>query len=512
MPMRLSLLILAGAAGVLALADAAAQPPATPVVPAKQFPPVALPGPISIDHVGTFNGTRIAYRSVVEPIEVGDPAGRPVARLVATSYIARDAGPPRPVLFVFNGGPITATTPLHMGAFGPKRVAIPDALDADPATFRVVDNAYSPIDVADVVVFDPANTGFSRTLPGVDPKSQFSVKADGRQLAQLVIAWRRIHGRTQSPVYLVGESYGTMRAVEAADQLQKAGFPIAGIMLWGQAVNIVEYAQRPNNIVSYAVSLPTLAALGWVHNVADRKGRSFERFILDAKKYGAGEYLSVLFLGDQAPRARMEAVARRLQEFTGLPAKEFLDRRLKVTKTDYQRLLISGKLLETNDARYVLPQGTRGAPYATRWAPAAVEHFHNFLGVPDIGPYLLDAPNPPGFNAWDWGENKSPFLDWPYVGQLKSVMEQNSDFTLFVANGYFDTQTTVGAMDYLVAQSALPSDRVRTGAYWGGHMFYSVEASLKKVMNDVRAIVTHGRARRRGRDSAKMIKTGEVAQ
>lgn len=499
LPLALVASLAAPAAAASEPAAASAEPKPAPVPaaqPAKQLAPVALDRPIVAAHRGKFGGRDIAYRSVVEPVIVGDAEGKPVARLVATSYIADGTDAKRPVLFVFNGGPIGPTTPLHMGAFGPKRIAIPDNLDADAAGFKVVDNEYAPIDAADIVIFDPANTGYSRTLPGVLPESQFSNTADGRQLAQLVVEWRRIHNRPDAPIYLIGESYGTMRAVEAADQLQKAGTPVAGVMLLGQAVNIIEYAQRPNNIISYAVSLPTLAAIGWAHDKVDRKGRSFEAFIKEAQDYGAGEYLTVLFEGDKASPERKAMVAKRLEEFSGLPAEEFLRQRLKVSKVAYQGLLLPGMRLDTNDARYIVPEGQRWAPYLSRFEPEAVRHFHDFLKVPEsVGTYSLDNPASDSFSSWDWAENKTPFLDWPYVGQLKSAMETNPSFRLFVANGYFDTQTTIGAMDYLVAQSGFPQERVETRYYWGGHMFYTVEASLKTFTDEVRHFVRPANAK-----------------
>lgn len=113
----------------------------------------------------------------------------------------------------------------------------------------------------DLVFFDPAGTEFSRLLTGVAPESQFGTVADSRQIASLIIEWTRVHGRTASPVYLIGESYGTMRAPEAARQLSEAGVPVEGRVLLCHAVDIIEYAQRRGNIVSYAVSLPTLAAI-----------------------------------------------------------------------------------------------------------------------------------------------------------------------------------------------------------------------------------------------------------
>lgn len=464
-------------------------------VKASDSPPVLAPvnlsAPIITQHTGVFGGKSIAYQGVVEPFQIADAAGKPIAQLVTISYIATtNPSQQRPVLFVFNGGPIAASTLLHMGAFGPRRVAVPDDLTADPETFKVIDNVYAPLDVADVVIFDPASTGFGRVLPGVALESQFSVKADGWQLSQLVIQWSRAHGRTESPKYLVGESYGTMRAVEAAEQLQAANAPLAGVMLLGQAVNIIEYAQRPGNIISYAVSLPTLAAIGWHHDVVKKRGRNFEQFIKDAQTYAAGEYLSVLFQGDNAPLATRTAVARKLYEFTGLPAEAYLAGNLKVPKTQYQRELFPGQFLDTNDARYKTPAGGSGAQYASRHGPAAIEQLRTQLNVPDIGEYFTGTPVRGGLEAWDWGPNKTPFGDWPYVAQLRGVMQANPTFRVFVANGYYDTQTTVGAMDYFVSQGGFPRDRVRTRYYHGGHVFYTVESSLKLFCDDVRDMLT----------------------
>ncbi|MBK6799968.1 peptidase S10 [Novosphingobium sp.] len=441
-------------------------------------------------HRGTFNGQRITYVSCVERYATLDTAGQPAARITAISYVARKARPDRPVLFVFNGGPIVASYILHMGAFGPKRLAVPDDISASPDQFRLVDNPHAPLDVADVVFFDPAGTGLSEPAPGVSPASQFSVTADARQLQQLVLGWTRAHGRETAPVYLVGESYGTLRAPAAAQQLLDAGRAPAGVILIGQAVNIIEYAQRPGNIISYAVSLPTLAATAWWHGKAERRGRGFDQFMADAKAFGGGEYLSVLFAGDSASPERQRAVANELQAFTGIAAEEWLRRRLRMSKVDYQRALFPGERLATNDARY---RGPASGP--DPFSPVADAYGHQFtrylasdLGI-DAAGYRLAHPGVGGLESWDWGPNKTPFGDWPYGAAITALMNGNPDFRLLVGNGYYDTQTTVGAMDYLVNQGGWPRQRVRSVTYQGGHMPYSIEASLAELSRDVRAMV-----------------------
>ncbi|MCW1431095.1 S10 family serine carboxypeptidase-like protein [Novosphingobium sp. JCM 18896] len=216
-------------------------------VPATARPVVAT------HHVGRFGGERIAYTATVEGLNVTTNAKGESARLVSFAYTRDDTDRARrPVMFVFNGGPIAASQYLHVGGIGPRRVAYPDDVTADPAGFRLTDNAYSPLDAVDLVFVDPASTGFSRVLPGTDAKAYFSVEADARQFAAFIRAWLKRQGREGAPVFLFGESYGTNRAAEIARQLAEAPepLPLAGVFLYGQAANIVEYAQRPANVTS----------------------------------------------------------------------------------------------------------------------------------------------------------------------------------------------------------------------------------------------------------------------
>jgi len=59
-----------------------------------------------------------------------------------------------------------------------------------------------------------------------------------------------------------------------------------------------------------------------------------------------------------------------------------------------------------------------------------------------------------------------------------------------VGAGYHDLTTTIGASEYAIAQSGWPRDRVRMAHYEGGHMAYSVEKSLKEMMDDVRTLIS----------------------
>lgn len=461
---------------------------ATPT-PAATLAPVALPAPVTTQHRGVFGGHALAYEATVEGFDTRATDGTPATRLVSTSYIARNAGAGRPVIFAFNGGPIAASTPLHFGLLGPQRLAVPDDLHADASHFALVDNRYAPLDVADVVIFDPASTGYSRVVEGVAPSSQFSTRADARQLAQLVSAWLDRHGRRGAPVYLLGESYGTLRAPEAATQLKDAGTPVAGIILLGQADNILEYVQRRDNIVSYVVSLPTLAALGWYHGRVARQGRTLEQFVDAAEAFARGPYLSTLFLGNRATPRQRQDVARGLAAFTGLPARQWLEADLKIGKPAYARQLLPGHVLWASDGRYVLDADGRSPSLPDYNAPAAA-YYRDVLGVPaGAGHYSTAVPTSPDFNAWDWDSNKSPFGDYPWVGQLRELLRADPQFRLLVGNGIYDSQTTIGAMDLLVAQSGFPMAQVRTRRYPAGHMMYTDARVAARLADDIRQML-----------------------
>lgn len=466
-------------------------------------PPAGPEQPVITHHSGTFNGRHVDYDAVIEPTVVADASGKPAARLVSISYLATSAADAarRPVLFVFNGGPIAPSSVLHMGALGPKRVAIPDDLTADPAKFQLVDNPHTVLDVADIVFYDPAGTGYSRVLPGVDPASYFSVTADAQELTQFVLEWSRKHQRLESPKYLFGESYGTMRAAAAANQLQKLAppVPLAGVVLMGQALNIVEFSQRPANVTSYVVSLPTLAAIAWYHGKVETRQKSFDAFMAEVQRFARTAYLTALFQGSSLDEATRKRIARRLEQYTGIPARWYLDNALRITKERYRRELFKDKkeILGMTDARYVGPATESGgydpAEVGYRAYEAAFTgYLHGELGLGDVGEYITRSPVR-GFDGWQWnGTGTSPFADWPYMGLLSQVFAANPHFRVMIGDGWQDTQTTAGAAQLALDQSGWPRDRTSIHFYQGGHMSYTIEASLAALGADLRRFVSPG--------------------
>ena len=455
-----------------------------------------LPQPSRIEASGVFGGQAVDYVASLSPLSIQADEDGKGAEIWSWSYVATGENIPdnRPVIFAFNGGPIAASTWLHIGALGPSRVQVPDDLSAPLSEFELVPNDYSPLDVADLVFYDPASTGFSTVAEGVDPKVYYTVEDDAYQLVRFIQSWLKANDRVGSPVFLLGESYGTMRAAVAAGQLAAEApvYNAEGVFLMGQAVNMVEYSQRRENIISYVVSLPTLASTAWELGLIDQKGRDFETFMAEVEAFGGTDYLLALYQGNRVSDDVKANVASRLADLTGIPESYYLDNNLRISKEQFRRELLKddGKILGRSDARYIGdvspdgrtpdPSGIVGAAYDAAFKTYAAEAFgveidENYVSVANTGGWYYGAP--------------SPFSHFAFGAELDLAFDANPDFRLFIGNGYQDTMTTVGAAEYAVMQSNWPVDRVRTNYYQGGHMAYSVEESAAEFGDDVRAWV-----------------------
>ena len=185
--------------------------------------PVPEPVLFETTHSGTFNGTRINYRVEAGETYIKNDEGEPAASLFTISYIKADAGPDRPVAFVFNGGPGSASVWLHLGLLGPKRAVVASNADADDgaAPYRMVDNPLSLLDVTDLVFIDPVGTGFSRAIGKGEGKDYWNEDGDKGSIGEFIRLWLNEQGRWNAPKYLIGESFGTTRAAYLAEDLAR---------------------------------------------------------------------------------------------------------------------------------------------------------------------------------------------------------------------------------------------------------------------------------------------------
>jgi carboxypeptidase C (cathepsin A) len=482
-------------AGALAVA-------ATPAF--AEVPAIASGGPFVTKHSGVFGGRTVDYVATVGETVITDEKSRPTIRFVTTSHVAIGTDPrTRPVLFLFNGGPSACSSFLHILALGPKRLVV----SQDPATpevpTRTTSNLHTILDVADLVFVDPAETGFSRILAAGSRDDFYSVNGDAQSVSDFVVAWVRANGRETSPKYVLGESYGTIRAAVMAGQLAEA-MPLDGVFLLSQAVNMIETSQRAKNALAYATNLPALAAVAAYHGRAGgRPGRTPAAIVDDAYAFGMGEYLQALVRGNDLPASRRRGIAATLERLTGISAEYYLAHDLAITKIEFTQELLKdrGQFMSMYDARYVgyvpPPGQERKSPLSAIIDSASAlfeRYLADDLGVTwPVSEYRDEAPGSEA--AWAWNGTLGPggpFLDYDYPARLSEAFRANPRFRLMTGTGYFDLTTTIGPARYLVTQSDYPRERVFQRQYVGGHLVYLYDPSLAAFTADLRAWVTGG--------------------
>lgn len=499
------------AVGVIAGLTAATLLAGQPLIPAARSAPpeqtvAAQPRSFTTSHSGTFGGTRLRYKAVVQEHFILDAAGTRTASIFTTSYIRTDgkSDESRPVIFAFNGGPGSASIWLHMGFLGPQRVDFDDA--SKPATtppFATFANPDSPLDVADIVLIDPPGTGFSRVLPEGKPEQFYGVDQDARATIEVMHQWVRSHARWNAPKYLVSESYGTVRAAAVAKLAAGGpmetggmdGLTLNGIILLGQAMDM----SGGDGDIGIANALPSLAATAcYFGKVA--AGCSPEAQAEAARRFISERYLSALYAGSALPQSERDAVAEQLSRLLGLPKPAILASDLRISAGAFSRMILSGEKKQVGmyDARFTLPLAPNGNdpvaddPAMGQYVPGFVAAWNSYAR--DALKVSLDMVYEPiafrSVNArWDYGFGPGVPLRRNYATDLAVAMRRNPQMRVLVGTGYYDLVTTLGAAEYTVRHAGIPLEAVTFREYESGHMPYLGAASRAKLAADVRAFV-----------------------
>ncbi|MGI2258995.1 S10 family peptidase [Shewanella sp. GXUN23E] len=455
------------------------------------------------EHQVKINGDTVRYRAVAGETQLSDDKEQPWAGIYSVSYFRTDIRPSeyRPVTFVFNGGPGSASVWLHLGLYGPKRIEVPgDAKDDGAAPFRLIDNTHSMLDVSDLVFIDPVGTGYSRAMGEYQGKDFWGVKEDARVLAEFVRVWLNEHDRWNSPKYLAGESYGTARAAALVNQLQGGWTDIAvnGVMLISSILDFSHARYQPGNHQPYIGYLPTMAATAFYHgkvSAADN-AMGLEAFVEASRQFALNDYALALLAGSRLDPKQYQAVRKQLARFTGLD-EAYLDRvNLRVSGPRFSKQLLRAQDLTVGrlDSRYTGKDYDAGGEYADNDPSgygidaaytAAINHYlRGELGVTTSRRFNVLSGDV--YSNWNWEmDNGQPkYVNVaPYLGKAQ---RENSDFRIFVANGYFDLATPFFATENTIADNGIDAKRVEMQYYPSGHMMYVEPQSLAKLADDLR--------------------------
>ncbi|MFM7028996.1 MAG: S10 family peptidase [Chakrabartia sp.] len=494
-----SVFLVGAAAAAVAQAEPVAASKAADTSPAVAAP--AVPNRSVTRHSGLFNGQKISYSAIAGETFLPGPDGKPRAAIFSTSYIKDGQDPNRPVTFLFNGGPGSGSVWLHMGAFGPMRVAIPsDARDDGAPPYPLVPNPDSLLDVTDIVFIDPVGTGFSYAMPGVDPQDYWGVTQDAKSVAQYIRLWLNEHGRWNAPKFIGGESYGTTRSAAVLNQLEGEYNDVAlnGVILISTVLDFGAGADTQGNELGYALNIPSMAATALFHGKVSHAGGA-AGISAEARAWATGPYLAALLKGNALPADERAAIRRDLARFTGL-SEAFLDRAdLRVTPGRFYKELLRDRGLTIGrlDSRYTgRDADTAGSEVDDDpsfygidggYTAAINAYARTTLGYKTDRSYVTIG----NVGKWDWrlndGRDSDTYMNVaPYVSR---ALRENAGLKIFVAQGYYDFATPFFAAEYALTRADFPKERIQFHYYDAGHMMYVRDEDRAKLSRDIRAFI-----------------------
>lgn len=444
----------------------------------------------------------IPYVATAGTLTVPGEGGKATGRVFFISYVAADdqAPPRRPITFAFNGGPGTASAWLHLGALGPKRVRMSDDGLSATDPYQLVENEDSLLLTSDLVFIDPVSTGFSRATEGEDPKQFHGLRADIASVAQFIRNFLTRFNRWASPKFVLGESYGGIRAVGVAEELQRRhSIELTGVVLVSSQFNQLVKLPVPGHELPYAVFLPTFSAIAWHHRrLPAELQRDFETTIGEARQFAFGPYLQALVQGHRLDARERRRVLESLSRYTGLDA-AYLDRSdLRVSESHFRRELLrdSGRTVGRLDGRFTTREPSPLAETAEfdpsygylKGAYTALinDYVRRDLGWSPNLVYEMSAAVQP----WRYDDFQNRYVNM--VDALRLVMARNPTLRVFAAHGYFDLAAPFAGMEYTLnhlGPAETVGDRVAFVRYPGGHMMYIQPRVLHEFGRDLSRFV-----------------------
>jgi carboxypeptidase C (cathepsin A) len=462
-----------------------------------------LIGPVATRHVIKIGGAKVSYTATFSETPLNDSNGQLQATISSTGYVVdgvRDRAH-RPVLFLFNGGPGASSSPLHFSAFGPRRLT--EERDASGQR-KLVDNAYSLLDVADLVFIDPVGTGFSRERPGVRSGAYWSVEGDAAAALQLIRKWLADNGRATSPLLIGGESYGGFRL---ATMLKDAGdLPIVGLIFISPMLDASGSSDAVGNDQPYIFGLPSMAVAAWEHNKIDRAGRTIEQIYAEAEHFAQSDYAVALQQGSLLPAAERDRLASRMAGLIGLSTQTIAASNLRIdTQSFLEKLLgAEGQIVGRLDTRVSAPKpdpdkapkrppGANdpalglGASNIIKSDPIKT-YMERELGVHTARDYLsltLDV----NFR-WNWlGEGGSPRFYVNPTPNIAAAMDKQPQLRVLLVGGYYDMAVPLMGPRYALTHGGVPMERVDMHAFVAPHSAFQGDANLAVGSDVVRDFV-----------------------
>jgi carboxypeptidase C (cathepsin A) len=420
------------------------------------------------------------------------------ASMFYTAYFKRGApSADRPITFLYNGGPGSATVWLHMGAFGPRKVVTTNGGYTPAAPYGIVNNPNSLLDASDLVFIDAPGTGYSRIAGKDKDKAFWGVDEDAHAFAQFIKAFLTKYDRWNSPKYLFGESYGTPRSAVLVDELARDdSIDFNGVMLLSQILNfdlsIDGPKLNPGTDLPYITALPSMAATAWYHNkLPGARPPELEPFLREVEHFAVTDYAAALAQGSGLDPQARQAIATKLAQYIGLPADYIARSDLRVEGGQFEQQLLNadGEVTGRLDSRFhgpaidVLDKETQYDPMDPAMASAFVSAFHAYAAQDlkwNLGRAFYPGVNEIG-EKWDLrhkppGQSSKQYIATNVMPDLAEAMKQNPNLKVLLMGGYFDLGTPYFEGVYEMRHLPIPANLQQNISYQyfqSGHMVYA---------------------------------------
>jgi carboxypeptidase C (cathepsin A) len=490
-------------------ADEETDAPSTPAMPAEHamaadkapLPAKAEDHLVTTQHHAVVGGQDLRYTVTAGTLVLRDEEGKPRASIFFTSYTkdgVKDLAK-RPITYTYNGGPGSSSVWLHLGAFGPRRVALEEEGWAPAPPYHLEDNNESLLDLTDMVFIDPVTTGYSRAIPGKDAKKFYGLEEDAEAVADFIRLYTVRFGRWPSPKFLAGESYGTTRSAKLSNLLQqKHGIYLNGIVLLSTILNFQTASFATGNDLPYPLFLPTYTATAWYHKklAPDLQAMGLQKAVEESRRFAAGEYTAALMQGNTLSPEQWNDTAAKVARYTGLSTEYIKEANLRPEIQAFDKELLRDQRLTVGrlDSRFRgrdrSAAGERpefdpsNAAITGPFTAVLNDYVRKDLGFKSDLPYeiLTDRVRP-----WNYGRGNQ------YINvaeDLRVAMSQNPALKVFVACGYYDLATPLFAAEYTFRHISFEPDyakRINLHYYEAGHMMYIRRTDREQLKKDIAA-------------------------
>ncbi|HZB89265.1 MAG TPA: peptidase S10 [Terracidiphilus sp.] len=474
----------------------------------KDMTPVPPEKPVVTHHELTLDGKVLKYTATAGNLIIRDEEEKPYGSIFYVAYTLDGAEPgTRPVSFLYNGGPGSATLWLHMGSFAPVRVETDSPKPTPGPPFKLVPNQDSLLDKTDLVFIDAPLTGYSRAVGKGTVKDFAGVDQDLRAFDRFIQRYLTVNERWNSPKFLIGESYGTTRSAGLAGMLSNDGVQLNGIVLISSILNY--FVESPGYDMGYVFNLPSYAAAAWYFDKIPNKPADMAAWVQQAREFAAGPYADALFMGDKLPAAQRDEIAQQVAHFTGLSVDYVKEANLRISPTRFRKEVLRGdrRTLGRYDMRFEgedMDAAGENPSYDATEAGikgAFVAALHDYLQH-DLKYDTTDdyRPSANTIGEWDWkhrptsgpggrgGAQAAPYV----AGDLAGAIREEPHLQVFSANGYFDLATPFFATEFDLDHMGLEPElrgNVHFGYYPSGHMIYLNVDALHRLKADLSAFI-----------------------